>query len=489
MSIRIRLLLSYTAMLVTTILLFIAAIFLIAIALTGDIQHVRELYTSRYAVMPLTEPEETVSVETKFLSKSSPEQLLDQQFLQELEQRLEPVKAGILVRKGTEIYYASPVLQVAGMNAALPPYEMANLHVRDILETDGHFFTYVKFDFAYTDKTEGGVYVMKEVSPYAELARSLLPVLILFLLLMLALMNGLLNFLVSRSIVLPIDRLKTAAERIRDGELDFRIESSGQDEIGQLSQTFEDMRRKLKESVELQLQYEENRKELISNISHDLRTPITSILGYVEGIRDGVADTPEKREKYLDTIARKAKGMDRLIDELFLFSRLDLGKLPFTFERIDLTAFLDDYLSERKFDLEEQGVTVLYEKAEASPAFVLADREKLRRVLANILDNSLKYMDKQERRILFRLRPEEKQVTIEISDNGPGIDPDVAPHIFDRFYRAEKSRNTETGGSGLGLAIAKQIVDEHRGSIAASSVPGEGLTIVITLPREKEEGV
>ncbi|WP_243013912.1 sensor histidine kinase [Brevibacillus borstelensis] len=495
MSIRLRLLLSYTAMLLITVILFVAAVFLIAVAVTGDVRHVRDLYTSRYAVMPLTEPEETVSVETKFLGKSDPEQLLDAAFLRELEQRLAPVQAGILVRKGSEIHHATPMLQVPGMKAALPPYEFGNLHVRDILETEGRFFSYVKFDFHFADKTEGGVYVMKEVSPYAELTRSLLPVLILFLLLMLALMNGLLNFLVSRSIIRPLYRLKTATEQIRDGELDFHIEQSGRDEIGQLSQAFEDMRKKLKESVELQLQYEENRKELISNISHDLKTPITSILGYVEGIRDGVADTPEKLEKYLDTIARKAKGMDQLIDELFLFSRLDLGKLPFTFERLDIGRFLEDYVSELRFDLEEKNVTVEFERQGSAvsaapstpPALVLADRDKLRRVLANVVDNSLKYNDKPEKRISFSLQVDTGQVRIEISDNGPGIDPRAMPNIFDRFYRAEQSRGTDTGGSGLGLAIAKQIVDEHRGTIKASSIAGEGTAILITLPRVEGE--
>ncbi|QQE75386.1 HAMP domain-containing histidine kinase [Brevibacillus composti] len=497
MSIRLRLLLSYTAMLLVTVLLFVAAVFLIAVAVTGDVQHVRDLFTSRYAVMPLTEPEETVSVETKFLGKDSPEKLLDPRLLQELEQRLEPVNAGLLVRRGGEIYYASPVLRVPGMDQVLPGYEFGNIHVRDILETDGRYFAYVKFDFTYSDKTAGGVYVMKEVSPYAELARSLLPVLILFLLLMLALMNGLLNLHVSRSIVRPLNKLKTAAERIRDGELDFHVDSTRRDEIGQLSQTFEDMRKKLKESVELQLQYEENRKELISNISHDLKTPITSILGYVEGIRDGVADTPEKLDKYLDTIARKAKGMDRLIDELFLYSKLDLGKLPFTFERIDIERFLDDYLTELQFDLEERHVALRWEKQglasaagqKAGPgqekAVVLADREKLRRVLANIVDNSLKYMDKAEGQLRFDLRIGADEVVIEVADNGPGIAPQDIPHIFERFYRGEKSRNADSGGSGLGLAIARQIVHEHRGFIAAKAVPGKGTTIIITLPREK----
>ncbi len=482
MSIRMRLLLSYTATLIVTILLFGAAAFLIAVAVTGDVKHVREFYTSRYAVQPLTQQEETVSLEVKFLGKNSPEQLLDPTLLREYDRILSAVQAGILLRKGGVIVHAAPAFQMPSMEAALPPFEPGNIKVRDTLLVDDRYYSYVKFDFTFADKSEGSVYVMKQVSPYAELTRQLLPLLIAVLLLMLIGMNGLLNYLVSRSIIRPLSRLQAATERIKEGDLDFRVEAGSRDEIGQLFRAFEDMRQKLKESVELQLQYEENRKELISNISHDLKTPITSILGYVEGIRDGVADTPEKLEKYLATVHCKAKGMDRMIDELFLFSKLDLGKLPFTFERVNIVRFLQDYLEELRFDLQERGISITWEHDDEQ-VVVIADREKLKRVLSNIVENSVKYMEKPDKRIAFALTAQEETVTIEIADNGPGVDPAAVPHIFDRFYRAEQSRSEATGGSGLGLAIAKQMIAEHGGEIWADSVPGEGMRIGFTLKR------
>lgn len=211
---------------------------------------------------------------------------------------------------------------------------------------------------------------------------------------------GLLNYLVSRSIIKPISVLKEGAKRIKSGDLNFEIKATSNDEIGQLNRTFDEMRIKFKESVTIQLQYEENRKELLSNISHDLKTPITSIIGYVEGIKDGVANTPQKMEKYLSTVYLKAKDMDSLIDELFLFSKLDLKKEPFTFETVELDKYMRDYVDELHLDLLQQGIQIelhiMYKLIN-----VTADREKLKRVLANLISNCVKYTNKEKRTLPF----------------------------------------------------------------------------------------
>jgi len=246
------------------------------------------------------------------------------------------------------------------------------------------------------------------------------------------------------------------------------------------------MRIKLKDSVQLQLQYEENRKELLSNISHDLKTPITSIIGYVEGIKDGVANTEEKMDKYLTTIYTKAKDMDLLIDELFLFSKLDLKKLPFNVETIDLHQYIRDYVEEASFDLVSRDIQLQYTSFN-KPLYVKADRDKLRRVLANLLSNSEKYMDKQEKQITISLLEKSDEVIIQVMDNGIGIDPHALPLIFDRFYRAELSRNSQTGGSGLGLAIAKQIVLEMGGDIWGTSELNKGTSIFFSLKKAEEK--
>ncbi|WP_438825675.1 sensor histidine kinase, partial [Neobacillus drentensis] len=305
---------------------------------------------------------------------------------------------------------------------------------------------------------------MRKVSSNAQLIREMFPILLGLLLLLFIMIIGLLNYLVSRSIIKPISVLKEGAERIKSGDLNFEIITTSNDEIGQLNKTFEEMRVKLKESITLQVQYEENRKELLSNISHDLKTPITSIIGYVEGIKDGVANTREKMEKYLTTIHVKARDMDSLIDELFLFSKLDLKKESFTFETIELVEYLRDYEEKLHLDLIQKGIQIHHQPMN-QPIFVTADREKIKRVLVNLINNCVKYMNKDDKYISISLHEGPYDVIVEVSDNGYGIEPSALPYIFNRFYRAEMSRNSRTGGSGLGLAISKHIIEEHGGEI------------------------
>lgn len=485
MSIRHRMLLAYSAMLLITILSIISLGLLVAVVITGDLKGIQQFYTSQYLIKPLTPQEESTFLDAKFFAKNSPEQLLTSQTLQQMDQKLQTVQSGMIVRKEDEIVYITPSLDVRPSAMEMPPYEMANIHVRDTFGLGNRFFTYVKFDFSFQDKSRGSIYVLKEISPYGELARKWFPLLIVVLLTIIILTNGVLNYLVSRSIIKPLDSLKKAAGNIKEGNLNFEVIPSTKDEIGQLSFAFEEMRRKLKESVELQLQYEENRKELLSNISHDLKTPITTIKGYVEGIQDGVANTPEKMDKYLKTIYSKAAAMDQLIDELFLFSKLDLKRVPFSFEEVEIGGYLSDLMEELHFDLEENAVESQYVNAFDHPVFAMIDREKLKRVVFNVIGNSVKYMDKENKciRLILSDANDSNRVLIQVEDNGSGISPEAISHIFDRFYRAEQSRNRMTGGSGLGLAIAKQIVEEHGGQIWAESIPGKGTTIFFTLKR------
>ncbi|SFB06794.1 Signal transduction histidine kinase [Lentibacillus halodurans] len=304
------------------------------------------------------------------------------------------------------------------------------------------------------------------------------------MLLILVVTNGLLTYFVSRSIIKPVRRLSKAAAEISEGNLDYSIVSSRNDELGLLSDTFESMRLKLKEANKLQNRYEENRKELIASISHDLKTPMTSIKGYVKGVQDGVADTPEKLDRYMETIYRKANEMDALIDELSLYSKLDLERIPFAFEELDLYAFFSDFAEELRLDLEQNGGTVNFQADWQNNYFVEADRDQLKRAVTNIVQNSLKHMDKQHKKMAFHLTAGDGYVLVEIQDNGNGISEENVPLIFDSFYRADASRNAETGGSGLGLAIVKRIVTSHGGEIWADSRLGEETRICFTLRKK-----
>ncbi|GGE83678.1 sensor histidine kinase [Priestia taiwanensis] len=483
MSIKTRFLLSYIGVIVIFITLLLVVGFLFLFAITGDLRSIEHFYNKSYVQKPLTNVEESAFTDLMYMAKKEQQSLSDEEKLKEIEAD----SIDILIKREQELVYTSPNLNEKNLLESLPEFESTNINTRGSMKTEDNFYTYVKYDFYFANKDKGSVFVLRKVNPYAELTREWFPLLFGLLLFLFTMAIGILNYLVSRSIIKPILVMKEGAERIKEGNLDFEMTPTSNDEIGQLNRAFEEMRIKLKESIQMQLQYEENRKELLSNISHDLKTPITSILGYVEGIRDGVANTEEKREKYLTTISTKAKDMDVLIDELFLFSKLDLKKVPFNFETIPLHNYMSDYVGETSLDLVEIDVHITLLSQENS-LYVKADRDKLRRVLSNLISNCVKYMDKKYKQITIELIEKQDEVMIQVSDNGSGIEEAALPYIFDRFYRAELSRNSQTGGSGLGLAIAKQIVLEHGGDIWATSEFGKGTTIHFSLKKVEGRG-
>ena len=354
-------------------------------------------------------------------------------YLQSLNDELDAIDSGLIIRKNDEIYYSSQDLK--NVNIKNLPEFGTETSFRSLEKIGEQTFAIKQHDFFLKDGKEVSLFLMRDASPWNKFVRTFFPILFGLCLLILIATNGLLAYFVSKSIIRPINQLKEAAHFIKNGNLEHSITATRNDEIGQLTQSFEEMRIQLKESHKIQKQYEDNRKELIAHISHDLKTPITSIKGYIEGIRDGVADTAEKRTRYIQTIYTKAVDMDHLIDELFLFSKLDLGKVPFEFERVDIKDYLTDYFEELSFDLRKQNVDVNFQFSSLGNYFVLADREKFKRVLANIINNSLKYMDKDKKELKITLHSTGQNVEISIADNGPGIPDESIPFIFNQFYR------------------------------------------------------
>lgn len=488
MSIRLKLLLSYTGMLVISLLMFFLTAVLFTVAATGDLHSFRDFYKVHYQLNPLTEQEESIFLELKYLAKNTPDELLDEQLLNDYDFQLRTVRAGLFVRRESNPVFASQTFHQPDWVHHLPSYDLNNNQIRNTFNIGERFYAYAKFDFLYSDGAKGSVFVIRERSPFAEVTRKLLPILLLLLLAVIVVANVLLYRWITRSVVKPLDAMRTSAEQIKEGNLHYALDLQSKDEIGQLNEAFENMRKRLQESVALRLQDEENRKELISNISHDLRTPITNIKGYIEGIRDGVADTPEKMDKYVNIIYSKAVDLDRLVDELFLYSKLDLKQVPFTFEHVDIIPFLDDCIDELHYALEEKGISIGWDKQIDANTEVIADVEKIKRTLLNIIENAQKFMDKEQKTIHLSLQCDPKWVTVEVRDNGMGISPEAVPQIFERFYRAEQSRNSSTGGSGLGLAIARQIIEGHGGSIWVKSEQGVGTSLFFTLKRTNHQG-
>lgn len=483
MSIKMRLLLSYIAMTFIPVVLFALIAHSLASAFFTDMSG-----TEAGKGLPAfwNQRNELISG-VKFMARTDPDQFADSGFLKITDEQLNQVHAGLVVRRKDQMTFVSSFVDSPNLLNQLQGLQTKpgnNMWGNPI----NGGFTAEKFDITLSDHSSGTVYVLSDVNFIIETAKKFLPVLVLSLLAVIGLTNGILTFLVSRSLIKPLYSLKNAAEQIKEGNLEQEVNLNRKDEIGELGAAFEEMRIRLNASIRLQLQYEENRKELISNISHDLKTPITGIKACVEGIQDGIADTGPKREKYINMIAKKTEEMDRLIDELFLFSKLDLKRLPFHLEPLDLSDYLSDYVEEQSIDPRRQGIMVSFSLVGDKPVSVMADREKLRRVIMNIMDNSLKYMNKEQKEIRVELIDGKEEATVHIQDNGPGINNKALPYIFDRFYRVDPSRNTATGGSGLGLAIVKQIVEGHGGRVWAESRIGEGTSIYFTLRKTSHGG-
>jgi len=284
-----------------------------------------------------------------------------------------------------------------------------------------------------------------------------------------------------RSILKPLNILRIGMSQIKDGDLEYSVQSDTDDEIGLLCEDFEEMRIRLKELIDNRIKYEEDIKELISNISHDLKTPLTAIQGYAEGLIDGVADSPEKQEKYIQTILSKANDMSILVDELSFYAKIDCNTIPYSFKEINIREYFDDCLEEIGLDLEVKNIEVQYYNELDHGTKVVADAEQLKRVINNIIGNAVKYLDKSKGVLQIRIHDIGNYVQIEIEDNGVGIPKADIPYIFERFYRADASRNSKKGGSGLGLAISKKIIEDHSGKIWAVSEVGVGTTIFFTL--------
>lgn len=483
-----------TRMKITYGMVFIIPILLMVITFWGmgriELKTLRQKYDMENAGMEvlvnpfavLGKMSSSIVEELQATAEQNPEQFWDTAYLDAVDERLSEYLSFLVMRRDGVTYYSGQDEIAADI--------VENLEIQ---ETDGGYIVgdepfYLKqLTFYFNDGSKGTIQIITPVLSVVKqvektIFRSLVSGVIILLLV------GALAFIwLYQSIVQPLEKLKRAAANIKEGNLDFNVVTDTEDEIGELCTAFEEMRIKLKDQLELSMQYEKDNKELISNISHDLKTPITAIKGYVEGIRDGVADTPEKMDKYIRTIYNKATDMDKLIDELFLYSKLDSNSLNYSFAKLNLKDYFEDCVDEISLDLESRGITLAYYNHVPEDTIIIADPEQLKRVINNIIGNSVKYMESDRPgHIGIFIKDEPEFVQIEIQDNGKGIAKKELPHIFERCYRTDASRNSSKGGSGLGLSIAKKIIEEHGGKIWANSVEGEGTTMSFVLRKYKE---
>jgi signal transduction histidine kinase len=275
--------------------------------------------------------------------------------------------------------------------------------------------------------------------------------------------------------------LMDGIRHIRDGDLGYKIVYRGHDEFAEICDDFNEMAWRLSDSIHRTQQEEQARKELIAGISHDLHTPLASVKAYVEGLAKGVANTPEKRRHYLDTLARKTEIMEKVIDQLSIFSKLDLESFPMHLSRTDLGQEIARIVGEVKNEYRESNLSI--DIAENLPiADVDIDKTLFRNILQNIFENSLKYKNKECVHVGVKLQRKGGHIEAILEDDGPGVEESELDKIFDIFYRCDKSRTDAEKGSGLGLAIASKVIARLGGTIRAENAAGRGLAIKITLP-------
>ena len=404
---------------------------------------------------------------------------LDKEYLDRVNQDIARKSTYIIVRKENDMIYAGNESAAKALFSKLPEYGNGGVSEESGVYYD-KYGKYVKqIDFLFPDGSEGSIFVVSRLN--ALISGNLLLDMFIAICLILILTSVMLTKWIQTGVFSPINELNVAMQKIKEGDFEYALQTDAKGEIGELYQNYEDMRLRLKESTEESRQAEEKNRELISNISHDLKTPITAIKGYVEGIKDGVADTPEKMDKYIRTIYNKANDMERLINELTYYSRIDNNRIPYNFHRINVADYFGDCVEEVGIDLEQRNIRLNYSNMTPQDTMVIADPEQMKKVINNIISNSVKYMDKPNGRIEIRILDESDSIHIEIEDNGKGIAQKDLGKIFDRFYRTDASRNSAQGGSGIGLSIVKKIIEDHGGYIWATGKEGEGTCIHFVL--------
>lgn len=419
-------------------------------------------------------------------TEQEPEKLEDTAYLKQIDAELEEKASYLVLRKGHELVYIGASANPSVLTN-LPEYGNEEINSSSGTYIDGEEQNLVKqIDFVYRDGTEGSLFIVTRLEEMVPEIKNMIADILISIIMILVLTACMLSVWIYTSLMNPIKKLQEAAQNIKEGNLDFVIETEGEDEIGELCKSFEEMRQRLKDSAEEKILAEKENKTLISNIAHDLKTPITAIKGYSEGILDGVADAPEKREKYLRTIYNKAVEMDTLINELTLYSKIDTNRIPYNFAKLNVEEYFNDCIEEIGLDLEAKNIGLAFFNYTEEDVQIIADPEQLRRVINNIVGNSVKYLDKQKGLINIRIKDVGDFIQIEIEDNGRGIAARDLPYIFDRFYRADASRNSATGGSGIGLSIVKKIIEDHGGKIWATSKESIGTVMYFVIRKYQE---
>ncbi|SDZ78255.1 Signal transduction histidine kinase [Oribacterium sp. KHPX15] len=293
--------------------------------------------------------------------------------------------------------------------------------------------------------------------------------------------------MMQRKTARDIETIANAVQQISEGDLTTKLDVTGEGELTEIAENISRMEKDIRDLIEKERNSEQSKTDLITNVAHDLRTPLTSIIGYLELLRKNNSISPEMRQKYLDIAYNKSERLQKLIEELFGFTKLSYGKVNLNIKEVDIVKLLAQLLEESYPNFAKNGLSYDYVSNTGSQ-IIEADGDLLARLFDNLINNAIKY-GKEGKRVKVNLRADREIVTIKIVNYGYVIPEKELPLIFDRFYRTDHSRTTQNGpgGTGLGLAIVKNITDMHHGAVSVSS-DLSGTVFTVKLKIHFEEG-
>lgn len=301
-----------------------------------------------------------------------------------------------------------------------------------------------------------------------------------------SLLSSFVHYLLTKPVERSIQLLVKQSHQIEKGNFDHSLPVIGPAEIKELTNRFNHMNVRLKNAFQQLKKAEISRRELVANISHDLRTPMSSIKAFVTAIQDGVVEDEATYQRYLRTIGLETERLDQLIQQLFQLSLLDSGGIQLTYEQVRIDELLLIVLEHEQIHLQQKNIEIKVNLPKQIPT-ISVDRGYFQKVLFNIMDNAIRFSKEGGTITLTVVSLPNQKLEISIRDEGEGISQEELPHIFERTYRVEKSRNQKFGGAGLGLAIAKTIVERHHGVISVKSEVGKGSEFIIVMPIDQSE--
>jgi two-component system, OmpR family, phosphate regulon sensor histidine kinase PhoR len=314
-----------------------------------------------------------------------------------------------------------------------------------------------------------------KVVPYLEFILVLSVVIIVSLI-------YLFSYFYFRRVSKEISGLIALSEKIKEGDRSL-VKIQGKDELSELGKSLNTLAEKISDEFIRLKKLEKVRSEFLGNVSHELKTPIFSIQGYIETLKDGAINEPDINFDFLERIEKHAERLNTLVTDLIEISKIESGELKLSYRFFEVQEFIQTIIDELHSLALSNKISLLYKSSDTNPLMVFADKEKIRQVMVNLIENAIKY-NRSNGSVTIELKNESKHVNISVIDTGIGIAEEHHSRIFERFYRIDKNRSREIGGTGLGLAIVKHIIEAHKSRISVESKTGEGSCFSFSLPKQ-----